>query len=138
MKTIISILLILLPLSVFAQNDLNGKIFYGKATEILPPDVDRMPRVIDEIITFQNGVVSCESFKNVSVEQSSYSSEVDGKRAIAFAVVKFNSSARNDRDGREVSVAFSGEVIGYQRLIGTIIINDAGTETQYSVQAEAR
>ena len=52
MKTLISLIIILISFSGLtiseADDDLNGKIFYGKATEITPPDIDRMPRIYEK------------------------------------------------------------------------------------------
>jgi len=61
MKTLISLIIILISFSGLtisaADDDLNGKIFYGKATEITPPDIDRMPRIYDEEIRLMQTVI---------------------------------------------------------------------------------
>jgi len=120
------------------DGDLNGKIFYGKATEIISSDVDRMPLVIEETISFQNGKIDSEILKEYSVSDCNYYSEIDGRRAIAFTVVEFNISAKGQVGGREAAIDFSGEVIGYVRLVGTIVIRYSdNTEVRYSVQAQS-
>jgi len=120
------------------DGDLNGKIFYGKATEIINSDVDRMPVVIDEIISFNNGKIYSEILETYSVSDCNYYSVIDGRRAIAFTVIKFNVSSKGHFAGREVTIDFSGDVIGYSKLVGTILIRYSdNTEVQYSVQAQA-
>ena len=122
----------------FRDGDLDGKIFYGKATEITFPDVDRMPLVIDETISFQNGKIDSEILKEYSASDCNYYSEIDGRRAIAFTVVEFNVSTNGQFGGREAAIDFSGEVIGYARLVGTIVIRYSdNTEVKYSVQAQS-
>ncbi len=116
------------------DGDLNGKIFYGKATEI----INRMPVVIDEIISFDNGKIYSEILESYSVSECDYYSVIDGRRAIAFTVIKFNVSSKGHFAGREVTIDFSGDVIGYSKLVGTMLIRYSdNTEVQYSVQAQA-
>lgn len=88
------------------DGDLNGKIFYGKATEIINSDVDRMPVVIDEIISFNNGKIYSEILETYSVSDCDYYSVIDGRRAIAFTVIKFNVSSKGHFAGREVTIVF--------------------------------
>lgn len=122
---------------IIIDDKLEGKVFYGKAVEITSPDVDRMPRLRDEVITFSEGKVSCEMFKDFSVNESVYTSEVDGRRAIAVEVIVFNSSIKAVKDGKEVNIEFNGEVYGGNKLSGTMIITyPDNLKEEYSIVAE--
>ncbi len=140
MKTLISIIIILISFSGFtisaADDDLNGKIFYGKATEITPPDIDRMPRIYDEVIKFENGKLFCETFRNYSDADSYYSSAVDDRRAIAYKVTVFNSSSTGYFNGEPVSIEFTGNIIGNTRLNGTVTVRFPDTsEIKFIIEA---
>ncbi|MBS1553043.1 MAG: hypothetical protein JST15_13340 [Bacteroidetes bacterium] len=140
MKKLFSVLVILISISGFTSargdNDLDGKIFYGKATEITPPYVDRMPRIYDEVIKFENGKLLCETFRNYSDADSYYSSVIDERRAIAYKVVTFNSFSTGSYNGESVSIEFTGNIIGDTRLNGTIIIRfPDNSELKFIVEA---
>ncbi len=140
MKTLISLIIILISFSGLtisaADDDLNGKIFYGKATEITPPDIDRMPRIYDEVIKFENGKLFCETFRNYSDADSYYSSAVDDRRAIAYKVILFNSSSTGYFNGEPVSIEFTGNIIGNTRLNGTVTVRFPDTsEIKFIIEA---
>ncbi len=142
MKTLISIILLsvsLYGMSVIkADDDLNGRIFYGKATELTPPDVDRMPRIYDEVIKFENGKLFCETFRNYSDADSYFTSYVDSRRAIAYKVVVFNSTSTGYYNGESVEMDFSGNIIGDTRLNGTITIRyQDNSELKFLIEATA-
>lgn len=106
------------------DDELDGKTFTGTATEITPPDIDRMPIVYNETIVFQGGKLICESFKKYvdSNSDTFYNSEIDWRRAIAYTVVNFNSSVSGNVSGETVNIEFSGTVIAYKNLSGNLII----------------
>ena len=142
MKTLISIIILLISFSGLtmsqADDDLNGKIFYGKATEITPPDIDRMPRIYDEEIRFENGKLYCETFRNYSDADSYYSSAVDDRRAIAYKVIVFNSLSTGYYNGESVSIEFTGNIIGDTRLNGTITVRlQDSSEIKFLIEANS-
>ncbi|MCY7361798.1 MAG: hypothetical protein LH629_06980 [Ignavibacteria bacterium] len=120
---------------------LNGKIFYGTATEVTSPDVDRMPKVYDEIITFQDGKLNCETIKNFSdaIEENYYSAAIDDRRAVALTVVNFNSVIKANLNGAPVTIDFTGNVIGNSRLNGILIIsNPDKCEVKFLIEAQRK
>ncbi|HMS65945.1 MAG TPA: hypothetical protein PKD83_11915 [Ignavibacteria bacterium] len=106
------------------DSELDGKTFTGKATEITPPDVDRMPIVYDETISFRDGKLFCESFNKYADAPSdiNYTSEIDYRRAIAHTVVNFNSTSAGIVNGESVNLEIKGSVIAYKNLNGTLLI----------------
>ena len=140
MKILFSIIILLISFSGLtmsqADDDLNGKIFYGKATEVTPPDIDRMPRIYDEVIKFENGKLFCETFRNYSDADSYYSSAVDDRRAIAYKVIVFNSSSTGYYNGESVSIEFTGNIIGDTRLNGTVTVRfQDNSEIKFAIEA---
>lgn len=140
MKILFSIIILLISFSGLtmsqADDDLNGKIFYGKATEVTPPDIDRMPRSYDEVIKFENGKLFCETFRNYSDADSYYSSAVDDRRAIAYKVIVFNSSSTGYYNGESVSIEFTGNIIGDTRLNGTVTVRfQDNSEIKFAIEA---
>lgn len=121
-----------------AQDALEGKIFSGKATEILDHAEDRVLRVMNETLKFQNGRIESEVLKTYSVPGCNYTSEIDYRRAIAFTIVNFKTDCETiGTDSANVSI--TGDVIGYSRLIATITIKyPDNTEIKYSVQCESK
>jgi len=120
---------------------LNGKVFYGTATEVTSPDVDRMPKVYDEIITFQDRKLYCETIKNFSdaIEENYYCAAIDDRRAIALTVVNFNSAIKANLNGVPVTIDFSGNVIGDSRLNGILIItNPDKSEVKFLIEAQTK
>ncbi len=124
-----------------AQNseaNLNGKVFKGRATELTPPNVDRMPRVYDEYIRFDNGKIYSEIFKMYDVKDCNYLAAVDDRRMIALKVETFNAGSTGKFEGQNVTLEFSGSVIGDKELSGTIIIRYADdSEIKFLVEASA-
>lgn len=106
------------------DKELDGKTFTGTATEITPPDIDRMPKVYNETISFQDNKLICESFKNYIDSNTDvfYESAIDDRRLIAYTVVNFNSSAEGYINGEKVNLELNGSVIAYKNLSGTLII----------------
>lgn len=122
-----------------SDDELDGKTFTGTATEITPPDVDRMPIVYNETITFQDGKLSCDSFNKYADASTDifYNSEIDGRRAIAYTVINFNSFAKGNINGENVSLEFSGNIIAYKTLSGNLIIRYPDErEVKFFIQAE--
>lgn len=141
MKNLILLLIILIVSKIsFAQSsdaDLNGKIFTGTATEITPPETDRMPVVYDEVIRFENGKIFSKLLNIYSSEDCVYTSAVDERRMIALKVVEFSSNATGKADGKDVQVNFSGNVFGNSQLSGTFVIKyPDDSEIQFLVSAK--
>ncbi len=121
-----------------SESDLNGKIFRGKATEITPADIDRMPLVYDELIFFENGKLMSNVMKMYSADSCNFTSGIDGRRMIAVKVVGFNSDTSGKADGQDVNLSFSGNVYGDAKLSGTLeIIYPDGSEIRFLVYATA-
>lgn len=141
MKIIILTMILLsagISLSQDNNVDINGNIFHGKATEITPPDVDRMPQIYDETILFQNGKLECETFKKYRAGESAYSSYVDNRRAIAMEVICFRTSSSGIINGQPAVINFAGNIIGRQKLNGTItIIYNDNSETNFIIEASS-
>ena len=133
--------LIFLSVNVFGKtnnDDLNGKTFRGKATEITPPNIDRMPIVHNEFIKFENGKLYSDVFKIYSVDECNYSAAVDDRRAIALKVVTFNAGSSGKIDGQDVYIELSGSVVGERGLSGTITIHyPDNSEVKFLVEAKA-
>ena len=121
------------------NNLLDGKVFYGKAIEVTSPDVNRIPELRDEVIVFNNGKVTCELFKNYSKNESEYTAEVDGRRAIAVEVITFTSTLKAEISDKEVIIEFSGEVYAGEKLTGVLKISYPSSKTEeYSIVGEVR
>lgn len=120
-------------------NLLDGKIFFGKAVEIASPENDRTPVLMDEVIVFDKGNVSCGLFKNFSVDKSNYTAEVDGRRAIAIEVIVFSSSFTTVYNGSEVLIEFTGEVFAGEKLSGNLKIKYFNNKTEeYTIVGASR
>ncbi|MBK9334325.1 MAG: hypothetical protein IPM96_18420 [Ignavibacteria bacterium] len=104
------------------QEDLNGSRFRGKIAEETPPDVDRMPQVFEEMITFQNGKISAEILNKYSVNDCSYSANIDERRMVAVKVVNFNSECQGSIDGENVIITITGEIYADLWMAGDIVI----------------
>jgi len=118
--------------------DLNGSRFRGKAEEQTPPDVDRMPIVMNEIINFNNGVISSEVFKKYTVTECKYSAEIDERRMVAVKVVNFNSECQGVYGNENVTLKFTGSIYGDLWMSGDIIITTAdNSEIKFLVTGEA-
>lgn len=123
--------------SVYDDGLLDGRIFYGKAEEVLPPYIDRMPRVRNEVIIFRQGKVTSEMLKSAKVNEAAYSAEVDGRRAIAIEVILFNSESTSIVEGKEVEINFSGEVFAGNYLTGTLKIKySENYSEEYTITAD--
>ncbi len=134
--TFFSMFLLVNTSSKAFDDNLNGKIFEGKATEITPADVDRMPMVHTEIIRFENGVLISKVLNIYGVENSAYLSRLDDRRAVATDVVIFNVNSVGIFNGRDFTAEFTGEVMGGKNLSGTLIIHFSdNTEVKYLIEA---
>ncbi len=116
--------------------DLNGYTFTGTATELTPPDVDRMPLYYNESIRFENGKIYSDVLKKFSINESDYTSEIDMRRMIAVKVVSFKSTGVGKMGGEDVSIEFSGEVYGDAKLSGELkIIYSNNNEVKFIIYA---
>lgn len=141
MTTKIIVSLLLMFISCYAcskayYDSLNGKIFEGRATEITPPDVDRMPMVHTEVIRFENGVIHSKVLNIYGVESCAYTSQLDDRRAVAMNVMTFNTNSQGVFDGRNFNAVFTGEVMGDKTLSGTLTIHFSdNTDVKYLIEA---
>ncbi len=120
------------------QLNFNDKIFNGRLTEITPPDVDRMPKVFDETIRFSGDKVFSHFLKNFSVDECPYYMEVDGRRAVAVDVWIMKFSAEGMKDGKKVSIEFSGDVMAHDTFSGELTIKyPDNSEEKYLLEAKA-
>ncbi|HAY33166.1 MAG TPA: hypothetical protein PK536_06500 [Ignavibacteria bacterium] len=121
------------------QEDLNGGRFKGKLAEETPPDVDRMPQVLDDIFAFQNGKISGEILKKYSVNECSYSAFIDEKRMVAVKVVKFTSECQGSLDGENVNILITGEIYADLWMAGDIVIKMKDkADLKFRISAEAK
>lgn len=118
--------------------DLNGSKFRGKAEEQTPPDVDRMPVVLDELVIFADGNISGEVMKKYSVSECKYSAEIDERRMVAVKVVNFNSECQGVYGNENVAIKITGSIYGDLWMSGDIIITTADrSEIKFYITAEA-
>ncbi len=139
---VLTVILFLLTLRLsIAQNadaDLNGKVFSGTATEIIQPDADKLPLMLDETIRFENGNIYFNLLSGYSSVKLPYTSEVDNRRMIAVTVITFSSNYSGIINGKEVYIEFSGEVLAYKNLSGNFIIKfSGGRELKYQIIAKS-
>ncbi len=113
---------------------LNGKQFKCRITEITPPDVDRMPMVYEEIISFDNGMLKSDFVKKFTSSDIPFTASIDGRRAVAFTVVVFNAGGNGNRGNDPVSITYNGNVIAYAGLSGEILISGNGFSEKYLVE----
>ena len=121
----------------FAQDSsagLNGRQFKCRITEITPPDVDRMPMVYDEVISFEAGKLVSNFMKRFINEDVPYSAGIDERRAVAFTVVTFEAQGNGRKGDSPVSITYTGSVAGYVGLYGEILINGNGIREKYIVE----
>ncbi|MBK8982756.1 MAG: hypothetical protein IPM38_10660 [Ignavibacteria bacterium] len=120
------------------QEDLNGGRFRGKIAEETPPDVDRMPQVFEEMITFENGKISGEILNKYSVNNCSYSAVIDERRMVAVKVVNFNSECQGSIDGENVIITITGEIYADLWMAGDIVIRVKDKpDIKFTISAEA-
>lgn len=123
MKSLIFLIAIFPFAILHGQNsELNGMIFKGTATEITPPDVDRMPVFFNITLIFENGSLRTDAAANYSINESAYSSEIDGRRMIALKVVNFKANTSGSINDENANIEFSGEVYGDAKLSGVMTI----------------
>lgn len=124
-----------------AQNtgaDLNGSTFRGKAVEETPPDVDRMPVTMNELIIFSNGKVTGELMKKYSVNDCSYTSFVDERRMIAVKVVRFNAECEGVYEGKKVTLNITGDIYADLRMSAEVSVKIIDNpEILFHITAEA-
>lgn len=142
MKNLFLILFLVLAVNIYAQNsddNLNGKVFIGTATEITPSDVDRMPVIYNEVISFQNGKMICESFKKYNITESNYTYAVDERRMTAMKIGNINSETSSLINGENVSLDFKGNIAGDTRLFATLTIRYSdNSEMKFQIEAVLR
>ncbi len=140
MKTGILLLMIFVALATsgsIAQDSsagLEGRQFRCRITEITPPDVDRMPMVYDEVITFKTGRLVSDFMKRFINEDVPYSASIDDRRAVAFTVVTFEAQGNGTKGDSPVSITYKGNIAGYVGLYGEILINGSGFQEKYIVE----
>lgn len=113
---------------------LNGRQFRCRITEITPPDVDRMPMVYDEVISFEAGKLVSNFMKRFIYEDVPYSAGIDERRAVAFTVVNFEAQGNGTKGDSPVSITYTGNIAGYVGLYGQILINGNGFQEKYIVE----
>ncbi len=134
---LVGLFLLIAEKQVNAQDNsagLNGKQFRCRITEITPPDVDRMPMVYEEIISFDNGMLKSEFMKKFTSSDFPFTASIDERRAIAFTVVMFDASGNGNRGTDRVSINYSGNVVAYAGLNGEILISGNGISEKYLVE----
>ncbi len=122
----------------FAQDvysSLEGKSFKCRLTEITPPDVDRMPRIILEEFRFTGRSIASSFLKTYITEDIPFSAQIDERRAVAFTVVDFNSNAEGTKDNLPVKIDFKGSIVGFIGLNGELSITYNGIEEKYMVES---
>ncbi|MFZ1323429.1 MAG: hypothetical protein WAT71_17900 [Ignavibacteria bacterium] len=118
--------------------DLNGSRFRGKAEEQTPPDVDRMPIMLVELIIFADGKISGEVLNKYSVSECSYSAEIDERRMIAVKVINFISECQGVYENENVTLKFKGSIYGDLWMSGDIVITTADyREIKFLITGEA-
>jgi len=119
--------------------DINGTVFYGTATEVTSPDVDRMPVIFNETIRFDDGKVDSEILKIYSADNCNYTAITDERRMMAFKVVNVQFYSQGIIDGINVNIEFSGNIIGENRLYGNMCIKyPDSSEMIYTVSAQSQ
>ena len=113
---------------------LEGRQFKCRISEITPPDVDRMPMVYDEVITFEAGRLVSDFMKRFISEDVPYSASIDDRRAVAFTVVAFEAQGNGTKGDSSVSITYTGNIAGYVGLYGEILINGNGFQEKYIVE----
>ena len=140
MKILIFLALVCISKTGFAQftdADLNGTEFYGTATEVTSPDIDRMPVMLNEIIRFENGKVNSDFLKIYSADKCFYTAVIDDRRMMAFKVVNVQFFSLGILDGINVNIEFSGNIIGDKRLYGNMTIKYSENRVEnYTISAE--
>lgn len=120
------------------QLNFNEKTFRGRFTEITPPDVDRMPKVFNETISFTNDKVLSDFLKGYDVGEVTYLMEVDDRRAVAVDVWVLKFSADGTRDGEKVHFEFQGDIMSHDHLSGELVIAYPDrTQEKYLLEAAA-
>lgn len=121
-----------------AEVDLNGSRYRGKAIEETPPDVDRMPLTLDEMIIFENGKISGEVMKRYSLTECNYTAVIDDRRMIAVKVVNFSSECNGVYNGETVAVKITGSIYGDLWMTAEILISNNGKqEFKFDLTGEA-
>lgn len=113
---------------------LNGKEFRCRITEITPPDVDRMPMIFEEVVSFDNGLLRSEFLKKFTLSDFPFAASIDERRAIAFTVVMFESTGNGNKGSEPVSIKYSGNVVAYAGLNGEILISGNGVSEKFLVE----
>jgi len=106
----------------FKEVNLNGQVFKGTATEILPPDSDRMPQMYDELIRFVNEKVYSDILNIYSSEESAYSAQTDERRMIALEAASVHFKTKGAKDGLNVILEFNGNLFGEKNLNGILTV----------------
>lgn len=116
---------------------LDGKTFRGTATEITPPDIDRMPKVFAESISFSNGMMTATTLRNFSVSETPYWYEKDERRMIATDVYVIKAKPTGEKDGTSVEIEFTGDASDGTKLTGILVVKFSDNyEETYSIEAE--
>lgn len=120
------------------STDLDGSKFRGKAEEQTPPNVDRMPIVMNELIVFADGKISGEVLKKYSLSDCSYSAEIDERRMVAVKVVDFVSECQGVYGNENVTLKFTGSIYGDLWMSGDLVITTSdNSEIKFYITAEA-
>ena len=140
MKALIFSVYIFIASMSFAQGsdvNLDGNIFTGTASEITSPDVDRMPIVQNESISFSEGKINSDVLKIYSADNCNYIAAIDDRRMIAMKVVNVQYSSEGTIDGKNVTIIFNGNIIGDRMLSGNLTVKyPDNSEVNFSIIAE--
>ena len=142
MKILIFLAFVYITDTGFSQDlnaDISGTVFYGTATEVTSPDVDRMPIVFNETIRFDDEKVYSDILKIYYADKCNYTAITDERRMMAFKVVNVQYFSKGIIDGINVNIEFSGNIIGENRLYGNLCIKYPDSrEMNYTVSAESQ
>jgi hypothetical protein len=140
MKTLIfSVYILITSMSLAQGSDINldGNLFTGTASEITSPDVDRMPMVLNESISFSEGKINSDVLKIYSADNCKYTAITDDRRMIAMKVVNVQYNSEGIIDGKNVTIVFNGNIIGDKMLSGNLTVKyPDNSEVNFSIIAE--
>jgi len=124
---------------LFDDGLLDGRTFYGKAIEVTPESQNYPAKLWDEVISFENGKVNCEFFKEYNIKDCFYSAAIDGRRAIMVEVISFNAFTTTERNGKILEIEFSGDVFARTKLSAVLKVSSENKiAEEYSIVSEIR